>query len=99
MDKEREPVNLFDPLPTKQMDVFLQKLELLRQAALSESQAKQLALKEAGKKFKSKTGVPHKQLSWHFQTNLNHQQYLFEEETKRPGRGFYLQVKVSESET
>jgi len=69
-------MNLFDVPPTKQLDMFRQKLEQLKRAGVSGALAKRLALREAGKKFKTKTRIPGRQLSWHFQTDLNGQQYL-----------------------
>lgn len=76
-------MNLFDVPPTKQLDMFRQKLELFRRAGVSGALAKRLALREAGKKFKTKTKIPGHQLSWHFQTDLSGQKYLFKKEQKR----------------
>lgn len=72
-------MNLFETSPAKQLEIFRQKLDLLKRAGVTGTLAQKLALREAGKIFQTKAKTRHHQLSWHFQTDLNGQQYLSKE--------------------
>lgn len=72
-------MNLFEISPTRQLDIFRQKLEILKRAGVTGTLAQKLALREAGKVFQTSSKTGHHQLSWHFQTDLNGQKYLFKE--------------------
>jgi len=76
-------MNLFEISPTKQLEIFRQKLALLKRAGVTGTLAQKLALREAGKVFQIKAKSRHNQLSWHFQIDLNGQKYLFDKEPKR----------------
>lgn len=71
-------MNLFESTSTRQIDLFHAKLKLFEQAGITGPLARKAALKEAGKAFKRNGKSPrHVQLVWHFQIDLEGQQYLF----------------------
>lgn len=72
-------MNLFETSPTKQLEIFRQKLDLLKRAGVTGTLAQKLALREAGRIFQTKAKTRHNQLRWHFQADLNGQKYLFKE--------------------
>jgi len=78
-------VNLFDVQPTRQMDIFNQELAKFKRAGASESLARHFAARSARKILSSnrRARANHTQLCWHFQSDLNGQQYLFDKEPKR----------------
>jgi len=75
-------VNLFETSPTRQLEIFRQKLDLLKRAGVTGTLAQKLALREAGQIFQTKAKTRHNQLCWHFQTDLSGQQYLFDKEQR-----------------
>ena len=78
-------MNLFDTKPTRQMDIFKQELAKFRRAGATESLARHFAARSAKKILNSnpRARANHTQLCWHFQTDLNGQQYLFDKEKNR----------------
>lgn len=77
-------MNLFDVQPTRQMDIFNQQLAKFKRAGVSESLARHFAARSARKILSSnhRRRAKHAQLSWHFQTDLNGQKYLFDKEQR-----------------
>ena len=73
-------MSLFEIIPTKQLDIYRHQLENLKRAGVTGALARRLALREAGKKLRTKAKTSHSQLTWHFQTDLNGQKYLFKDD-------------------
>jgi len=73
-------LNLFDVKPIRQMDIFNQQLAKFKRAGATESLARHFAARSARNIFSSnrRARANHTQLCWHFQTDLNGQQYLFD---------------------
>ncbi len=72
-------MNLFPTKPIRQMELYRQKLADYQRAGIPKRDAQKLAMKTAGAPFKRHTRPRGTQLTWHFQTDLNGQQYLFKE--------------------
>ncbi len=73
---------LIETKPVRQIDLLKRKLDLLRKAGITGRIAYKAALEMAAAHYKSNPSnlsLP-TQLSWHFQIDLNGQQYLFKEE-------------------
>ena len=102
-------MNLFDVKPTRQMDIFNQQIAKFKRAGVPESLARHFAARSAKKIFNSnrRPSANHTQLCWHFQTDLNGQQYLFDKKgdatilsmdsTTKNGTGPHLEQPTRES--
>ncbi len=102
-------MNLFDVKPTRQMDIYRQQLAKFKRAGATESLARHFAARSTKHILNSnpRPSANHTQLCWHFQTDLNGQQYLFDKKgdatilsmdlTTKNGTGLHLKQQTRQS--